>query len=83
MKEFSSFGGSVTEAVLAVTHSETLHEAVGKLKESRAMVVDGVTGPIDGVEPWESADMAAQRLDHEIGFVEDLILEAEIEAHFG
>ena len=77
----TTYGGNITDRILTVTQSETLAEALAKLTEARQLVADDTTGTIDGVEPWETRSGALQRLDHEIGVVENEMLEEQIAEH--
>lgn len=83
MLNFSTFGGSVKDRVLAVTQSDDLREAHRKLTEARQSVEDDTTGNIDGVEPWETKSGALQRLDHELLQIENLLLDEQIEEFVG
>lgn len=70
------------ELVLAVTQSDSLSEALGKLESSRKAVADGHIGPIDGVDSWESPESALVRLDSEIEHVAILLLEEQLDDQY-
>ena len=67
------------EIVLAETRSDSLSEALNKLKTTRAAVANGHEGPLDGVEGWESPASALARLDSEIEHVLALMLEEQLD----